>query len=282
MTTDAQPNAALLAELNGALGKAEPAQIDPLPAQAPALADQLEIKPQASTAARAAAARATQIDKTHGKSAGGYGYRVWVEGEYYAKSPEVKGHVIKTYRLSFNLPQLVNAKNESALGIIVGASRPGGGLLKAALKQMDPFAESYRTHAITSVEPLNGASEPTSLQHLSFEALKKYVQDNPQMQDFPIALDLYWDVAHLREDVIDFKTNQTGEVVFEPGTLSESKLKGGFGVKKTPSQRIRERHEMRLEEKELSDMNPGFSEPVHTSTHSNTNANAKEAAPSHA
>ena len=240
----------LLDELNGALAKTqEPAPVagDPLPLQPPTLAQQLETAPAASIKPTS---KSAQLDKTHSVKAGGNGYRVVVEGEYYAKSTETKGHIVKRYSLPFNLPALVNGKGESALGIIVGASRPGGGMLKAALKKLDPLAESYRTHAIVSTTPLEGSPEPTSLQYMSFDALKAYVRD--QLPDFPIDPDTYWDVNHLREDVIDFKLNSTTDVTEPDGV---TKTPGGFGIKKTPTERIRERFAERKEEKELADMN---------------------------
>lgn len=238
----------LLAELNGALARSqEPTPVDPLPIAPPSLDQQLETKPQVSSKP---VDRAKLLDKTHAKSAGGNGYKVFVKGEYYAKSTETKGNVIKRYRLPFNLPSLVNAKGEAALGIIVGK------LLKAALIKLDPLAVTFRTHEIDGVEPLNGAPEPTSIQYMSFEVLKDYIKRN--MLDFPVDVDEYFDVAHLREDVIDFKTNATSAVTLDPGTLSEKKVQGGFGVKKTPSERILERHAARKEEHELLAMNEGL------------------------
>ncbi len=174
-----------------------------------------------------------------------------------ARSVDAKGNVTKHYSIPFNLPALINAKGEAALGIIVGQSRPGGGMLKAALQKMDPLAITYRTHAIVSVTPLQGAPEPTSLQYMSFDSLKQYVRDTFG-SDFPVDVDEYLDVNHLREDIIDFKTNATSDVLVDPGTQAERKVKGGFGVKKTASDRILERHAMRCEEKELLDMNEGL------------------------
>jgi hypothetical protein len=251
-----QSDEALLAELNGALSKTgEPAPVegDRIGAQPPTLDEQLETK---SLPPKSSLARAANLDKTLAKKAGGFGYRVVVEGDYYAKSADAKGNVIKRYSLPFNLPALVNAKGEAALGIIVGASRPNGGLLRNALQKLDPLAVTYRTHAIASVTPLQGAPEPTSLAYMSFDALKQYVREN--ITDFPVDVDEYFNVEHLREDVIDFKVNATSDVVANAGTASEQRVKGGFGVKKTPSDRIVERHQARAEEKELADMNAGL------------------------
>lgn len=237
----------LLEELNGALARTgEPTPVDAPQEQPTPLAEQLETTKKPTP-------RATLIDKTHAKAAGGHGYRVVVEGEYYSRSTETKGHVIKKYSLPFNLPALTNARGESALGMIVGASRPGGGMLKAALKKLDPLSETYRTHTIVSAEPLAGAPLPTSLQYMNFDALKAYVRAD--LSDFPINPDEYWDVNHLREDVIDFKTNQTG-TVHDP--VAGITTKGGFGLKKSAAERVQERHALRQEEKELSDMNAGL------------------------
>lgn len=237
----------MLEELNGALAMTGTPVLLDKQEQAPSLADQLETRP---SAAPKPTPRAQTLDKTHSKAAGGNGYRVVVEGEYYAKSIETKGNVIKRYKLPFNLPSLINAKGESPLGIIVGK------LLKAALVKLDPLAVTFRTHAIISVDPLNGAPEPTSIQYMNFEALKSYVKTS--LPEFPVDVDEYFDVAHLREDVIDFKTNAVSDVVTNEGTPSEQRVKGGFGVKKTPSERIIERHVMRKEERELMGMNEGL------------------------
>lgn len=243
----AATNDPLLDELNGALARTqEPTQLDRPGAQPPALADALEtVVPAAKPAPRAAL-----LDKTLSKKAGGHGYRVIVEGTYYAKSAEVKGNVVKNYVLPFNLPALLNSKGEAALGIIVGK------LLKDALQKMDPLAITFRTHSIKSVVPLAGAPEPTSLQYMSFESLKEYVRKN--ISDFPVDVDEYVSVEHLREDVIDFKINATSDVIIDPGTQGEHAVKGGFGVKKTPSERISERHAARKEEAELRAMNEGI------------------------
>lgn len=253
-TAQAAPDTqdALLAELNGALARTgEPEQIDKPGEQPPSLEQQLETSPRS----KAVTPRADQLDKTLSKKAGGFGYRVVVEGEYYAKSTEAKGNVVKKYSLPFNLPDLKNSKGESALGIIVGESRPGGGMLIAALRKLDPLAVRYRTYSIANVTALQGAPEPTGLQYASFEGLKDYVRREPSMQDFPIKdLEEYFDVEHLREDIIDFITNRTSDVVDQAG----NRTPGGFGIKKTPSDRIVERHTARREEKELLDMNEGL------------------------
>lgn len=244
----------ILAELNGALASAAPVTLDKMGAQPAPLSEQLETAPGGAAAPKTIAlSRASQLDKTASKKAGGFGYQVVVTGTYYAKSAETKGNVIKNYSIPFNLPALVNAKGEAALGIIIGSSRPGGGMLRAALRKLDPLAVTFRTHSIASVKPLAGAPEPTSLQYMSFESLKEYVRSN--ITDFPVDVDEYFDVEHLREDIIDFRTNATGDVV-DPTTGHA--VKGGFGVKKTPSERIVERHQARVEEKELLDMNEGL------------------------
>ena len=248
---------ALLAELNGLVDNAQPAAVpgDPPQIQPPSLADVLDTKPApAARTAPKTPQRALLADKVHAKAAGGHGYRVIVVGKYYAKSQDAKGNVIKDYRLPFNLPSLTNSKGEAALGIIVGK------LLDSALKKMDPAAVCYRTHEIESVVPLQGAPEPTSISYMSFDALKQYVRAN--LPEFPIDPDEYDSVEHLREDVIDFKTNMVGDVLVDPGTASERTVKGGFGVKKTPSDRILERYAARKEEAELAAMNEGVLDPA--------------------
>lgn len=251
--TATDSDAALMDELNGALAKTgDPVAVegDRVGAQPPSLEEQLSVKPVPP--AKTPTPRADQLDKTLSKKAGGHGYRVVVEGDYYAKSTETKGNVIKHYKIPFNLPDLKNSKGESALGIIIGQSRPNGGMLKLALQKMDPLAITFRTHSIASVTPLQGAPEPVSLQYMSFDSLKAYVRE--RFPDFPVDVDEYFDVNNLREDVVDLLTNATSDVVDQQG----NKTKGGFGVKKTPSARIVERHLARKEEKELLDMNEGL------------------------
>lgn len=244
--TATQSDAALLAELNGALGKTqEPTLLDPAPEQPPTLDQQLETRPPATSAA--AKPQAKNLDKTFSKSAGGNGYRVTVAGDYYAKSTETKGNIIKKYKLPFNLPSLVNAKGEAPLGVIVGK------LLKPALSKLDPLAVTFRTHEIINVEPLGGAPEPTSIQYMNFDVLKDYVKRD--LPDFPVDVEEYFKVEHLREDVIDFKTNTVSDVIDQAGT---NLGKGGYGVKKTPSERILERHVARKEERALFAMNEGL------------------------
>ena len=240
----------LLDELNGALAKTqEPVQIDKPGDQAPTLAQQLEVGP----AKVAATPRSALADKTHAKAAGGFGYRVWVKGEYYAASKETNGHVVKPYRLAFNLPALTNAKGESALGIIVSQSKLENSRLLLALKRMDPLAKAFRTHVVDTVETLNGAPEPVNIQYMTFDALKAYVVE--RLPKFPLPVDEYWDANHLREDVIDFKTNETGDVT---DVVTGATVKGGFGVKKTAAERIIARHAERRDDKEFSDMNDGL------------------------
>lgn len=248
----------ILAELNGALGKPTDAvkgEFISGQEQPPSLEKQLEAEPPPA-ASSSPAPRAQLLDKTHSIKAGGNGYEVIVEGEYYEKSVETKGNIIRKYKLAFNLPALTNSRNESALGMIIGASRPGGGLLKAALKKAHPLAQSYRTHAITKITPLNGAPAPTGIMYMEFETLKKWVRLN--LPGFPVDVETYWNVGHLREDVVDFKTNVVTDVTYDKGTQGERTVKGGFGLKKTSAERIKERHDMRIEEHELAEMNVGI------------------------
>ena len=259
---------ALLDELNGALAKAGdpmPVPGDPPEIPAPTLAEQLEVganapkqrpAPLSPNGSLHKTPEAARVDKTHSKAAGGFGYAITVEGEYYSASKETKGHIIKKYSLKFNLPSLTNGKGEAALGIIVGASKPGGGMLALALKKMDPLAKTYRTHVITKVEPLNGAPEPTSLQYMSFESLAGYVRDS----GIPIDPEEYWDVEHLREDVIYYKTNYADNKDARTGEhLSDAIQDGkGLGVKKSALEQIHERHAERKEQRDLLAMNPGL------------------------
>jgi hypothetical protein len=101
-------NAQLVAELAGLWTEAPKPQSKetPMEAPAPSLEEQLD----ATQPAVKPAPIAQQMDKTHAIKAGGKGYVVTVEGEYYAKSVETKGHVIKPYTLRFNLPSLTNER----------------------------------------------------------------------------------------------------------------------------------------------------------------------------
>lgn len=221
----------LLEELNGALQ--EPNFVDRPPEQPVPFSEQMKVDTSSPPKPQPQSAR---LDKTHSLKAGGFGYRVTVEGEYYAAMPK-GGKEIKRYSLPFNLPALTNEKGEAALGIIVGASRPGGGMLKAALLKLDPMSKGYHTHEIVKVEPLQGAPEPLDLQYMSFAALSNYAREH----NLPLDPNVYWDARDLREDIIDLKTNEA------PG--------GAHGAKKSPLERVRERHAMRVEEKQLREMN---------------------------
>lgn len=239
-------NAALLKELNGALAlTGNPTEVERPGAQPPTLESQLETAPDTRNAHPTPLAKLA--DKTHAKNAasGGYGYRVIVEGDYYSKRTDGPGHDFKKYSLPFNLPALTNDKGQSALGIIVGK------LLENALRKMDPRARTYHTFTITSVEALANAPQPTSLQYMGFDALKTYVRDS--LPNFPVPLDEYWDAQHLRADVIDFKTNTVSEVV-DPQN-PDVHVPGGFGLKKSVADRIKERHAERIELRELEAIN---------------------------
>ena len=258
-------NDPLLAELNGALaakplpppavtdGAALDPEKDPSTNQPPSFDDALE----KAAAEPAQVAHSQRVDKIHSKAAGGFGYKIIVTGEYYAKSIEAKGNVIKHYTLAFNLPSLTNEKKESALGIIVGQSRPSGGMLKNALKKMDPLALAPRTHSIKSVEPLRGAPEPTGIQYMSFQSLKAYVLAH--QETIPLDPEDYWNVEDLRTDVIDLLLNRVDNKDARTGEPISDNIKDGrgLGVKKSPLERVRERHAVRKEEHELASMNEG-------------------------
>lgn len=244
----------LLRELNGIADAAEPRALDEQ-TQAPDLTSLLEMKP-AALKVEPAAPLAAKADKSNSVAAGGRGYKVVISGEYYAKSVETKGNVVKHYELPFNLPSLTNAKGESPLAILLRASTPEHSLLMRALKKLDPLYLAVRTHFVKSVTALNGAPQPASLQYASMRALADYAREH----ELGIDPDQYWDVEHLREDVIFLVTNQVDNKDARTGEKLSDAIKDGkgLGVKKSPLEMVKERHQERMDAKALLDFNPGL------------------------
>ena len=205
---------------------------------------------------------ATFIDKIHSIAEGGKGYQVVVAGDYKRATPN--GPELKDYELTFNLPSLTNSKNEAALGIIVHASDPDNSLLFRALRKKDPAFKHIHTHFIKSITPLHGAPEPTAIQYMSFESLRELVIKN----NFPghdlsgLDAESYWDPEHLRADIIYLVTNQADNIDQRTGGAVSDKIKDGrgLGVRVSPLEVVRKRHQERLDAKALLDMNPGLGE----------------------
>jgi hypothetical protein len=210
----------ILAELNGLEGVSTE-QLDRPMEQGPSPADLMR-----ATATKTPVIPGTRkMDSQHSIQAGGDGYRVTVAGTYYVRASDGKSKDLRNYELQFNLPHLYDPKTEKgALGIIVGK------MLLPALKRHYPGALGYRTHEILKAEPLTPSSPPIdNLQYMDLPALQAYAT----LIKFPFTPAEYWDAVHLREDLFDFKANP-----------------------KDFAKRREAKHKVRLEEKELFDMNP--------------------------
>lgn len=182
-------NDPLLAELRGLSGNPELSQPDASahPAET-AQPDPLDVAPRPKQGSLV-----KQADAKFSTRAGGKGYRVVVGGDYYTRSADSSGKVLKPFELAFNLPHL-----EAALSTIVSK------LLLSALQKNYPGVINFRTHTIISATPLTPDTPPTtSLQFMDRERLERYIQDN----GVPIDPNVYEDVVHLREAVIDHKLN---------------------------------------------------------------------------
>ena len=135
-------------------------------------------------------------DAVHSIAAGGKGYRVNVQGDYYVPAPHgAKGKITKRYDLNFVLPSV-----DKALVVIVTK------LLRPALRKMDPNSMGFRTHELISVEPLGGAPAPKHLALMNRDALEAHIQAH----DLPIKPSEYAEVTHLRDAVIDLTQNPKG------------------------------------------------------------------------
>jgi hypothetical protein len=230
-------------------------QIEEPGAQPRPLAEQLDSSIPTPTALRPSPTpRAQAADKVHSVAAGGAGYRVVIMGDYKRATPQ--GPELKDYDLPFNLPFLVDSKGAAALGIIVNASHPENSLLQRALKKKDPNFKSVHTHFIKSVTPLHGAPPPTSLQYMGKEALAQYALS----RQLGIDPEQYWDVEHLRADIIYLVTNKADNVDARTGLPLSEKIKDGkgLGVKNSPLEIIKARHQERIDAKALLDMNDGL------------------------
>jgi len=186
--TQTSADADLLAELNGDLPPLAPGEIAPA---APNSRDsQLEVGPApAPTPAQAANA-------AHATKNGGRGFKVIVEGEYYAANPDGRGKLKKPYTLEVGLPNL-----DSALSVIKNK------LLKALLLKKYPDFVADRTCAIVSATPMD-ASTPKSnnLAYMDREQLEAHVR----VAKVPIDPREYPKVTDLREAIIDFTQTPDG------------------------------------------------------------------------
>lgn len=225
--------------------------------QPPSLEQQLDAGRPARKPAPASAPRSSAADQVHSVKAGGRGYQVVVAGDYFSRAPDGKGHDLKEYEIPFNLPELKNAAGETALAIIIRLSRPEHSLLIRALKLKDPRFKAVHTYHVKSITALNGAPEPTSVQYMSMEALSDFARQ----RELGIDPADYWDVEHLRADVIYLVTNfadnrdaRTGEPVSDKIGASGK----GLGLRVSAIETVRKRHQERKDAKALLDMNPGL------------------------
>lgn len=195
----------LLAELSGQGSEEQQA---PLPPGA-----QLEVKtegqdPQMHPATLAAAAAehdplavqpkpaaplVAQKDAVHATKFGGKGYRVTVEGNYYAPAKDAPGKkVVKPYKVEVNLPQL-----DGALSVIKSK------LLPIVLPKKYADYLGFQTHAITGYEAIGGAPESNHLSLMKRPQLEQFVAQN----SVPLSPAEYADTEVLRAAVIDWTLN---------------------------------------------------------------------------
>jgi hypothetical protein len=221
-----EPKDALLTELMGQAvdgetvpGQASVSVVEPID-KGPQ-DDPLDVDPS-RTAGPVSAVRTS--DAVHSTKAGGRGYEVVVEGEYFSKIPgELSAKDKKPYRITVNLPSL-----DKALASLKKV------LLPRLLPKLHPDYTGVRTINIVSARPLT--PETPAAMHLQFmpkEALEKYIAE----QRVPVVAKDYSDVTHLREAVIDYVLNPKG---FEEREIRRQKV--------------------RAEEAELLKLNPGAAE----------------------
>jgi hypothetical protein len=187
----------LMRELNGGAG---PAPAKSLPGKQsienvdvtpePKRPDPLETTANLSKPSPAAA-----LDAKHSTAAGGKGYAVTVEGDYYLPSKDVPGKkTLRPYRIIVNLPELAGA-----LSIIKNK------LLDQLLRKKygaDGYL-GFRTHEIVDTKPLGNSPESTHLQYMARPALESYVEN----QRIPLDPAIYSDVSSLRNAIMDWAQN---------------------------------------------------------------------------
>lgn len=254
---DKDTNDLLTQELNGlaANGKTQSDSSEIEKQEQPkSLMDQLDVNLSRPQLRPQATPRAQASDKIHSIPAGGSGYIVVVAGDYYAATKE--GNELIEYEIPFNLPSLVNTKGEAALSIILRASDTANSLLYRALKKKDSRFKGVHTHYVKSTTPLNGAPEPTSLQYMNLENLSIFAKQ----RDLGIDPSTYWDVEHLRADMIYLITNQADNEDARTHEKLSNKISDGkgLGVRVAPLEVVRKRHQERIEAKALLDMNVGL------------------------
>lgn len=149
--------------------------------------DPLAVKPKPTPSAIAAK------DAVHATQFGGKGYRVTVEGNYFAPAKDAPGKkVLKPYKLEVNLPQL-----DGALSIIKNK------LLPILLPKKHPESMGFQTHAITGYVALGGAPESNHLTLMKRPQLEQFVEQN----GVPLKPEEYADTEVLREAIIDWTLN---------------------------------------------------------------------------
>jgi len=116
------------------------------------------------------------------------GYRVIVQGDYYAAAPG-RGKIIKRYKVDVMLPSM-----ECALSVIKNK------LLNAILKNKLGDYLNFRTHEIVSYEAVGGAENPTSvpIQIMNRPELLQYIVD----QGLPVKPKDFIEISDLRAAIL--------------------------------------------------------------------------------
>lgn len=200
------PDADLLAELNGALPPLAPGETAPV--QGASREEELTVGAPATPSASQAA------DAVHATRSGGRGYRVVVVGEYRAESANGKGKMSKPYSIEVLLPNL-----DRALSVIKNK------LLKPALTKKYPDFAGVRTNRIESATPLS--PETPASRNLAYMDRAGLVAHILEVRA-PINAAEYPDVTNLRDAIIDFTQTPKGfaerEAVRQKDRLEDAEL----------------------------------------------------------
>lgn len=123
------------------------------------------------------------------------GYKVTVEGEYYAHTPS--GQIIKRYEVDVNLPKLTDDEGNS-----VALYQIKNYLLAPLLRKKYEDYSDFRTHEITNVVDLQDPDEtPDDISHMSRKQLTKLIE----RKNYPIHAEIFNTVTDLRQAIIDYK-----------------------------------------------------------------------------
>jgi hypothetical protein len=231
----------LLRDLNGGGHSDMPPFIDEAGAPAPDRDSQLLVSPHS-----APARPMHQADAVHATVAGGSGYRVKVNGEYYAQDPSAagtRGKVRKPYTAEFNVPRL-----EGCLSLIKNK------LLRVALRKLHSDYVADRTCYIVEARPLDPATPKSqNLAYMDRGQLESFVRAARPAVPVDLATFTPDDAgtSALRASLIDYVQNPDPVKLDDKGRNTVAPGDPG-----TFLARERERQEQRVENAEIARLNP--------------------------